>query len=238
MERPFKMSEIIKLDNASIGFDKIPIINGINLSIEAGGSWAVMGPNGGGKTTLLKTLIGVAKPVNGTYLVSNDVRFGYVPQTEKFDRIFPISVREIIAMGRYSRVPFGKMIKKQDWEIIDKAIDQTGVSHLEKSSFSSLSGGESRRVLIARAIAGEPDVLALDEPTMSVDSKGRAEIIDLIKKIKEKSGLTVIIVSHHAGSVKDLVQNFLFVDKDRNLVRSQSRDDFLKENNLEGRSNA
>ena len=227
------MNGIIKLDNTSIGFNKVPIINGINLSIEAGESWAVMGPNGGGKTTLLKTLIGAAKPVNGTYLVSSDIRFGYVPQTEQFDRMFPISVREIIAMGRYSCVPFGKMLKKQDWEIIDKAMDQAGVSHLQKSSFSSLSGGESRRVLIARAIAGEPDVLALDEPTMSVDSKGCTEIIDLIKKIKEKSGLTVIIVSHHAGSVKDLVQNFLFVDKNKNLVSSYSTDDFLKENTFD-----
>ncbi len=228
------MNEIIKLDNASIGFDKVPIINGVSLSIAAGESWAIMGPNGGGKTTLLKTLIGAAKPASGTCLVSDDIRFGYVPQAENLDRIFPISVREIIAMGRYSRVPFGKMLKKQDWEIIDRAMDQTGVSHLEKSKFSSLSGGESRRVLIARAIAGEPDVLALDEPTMSVDSKGRTEIIDLIKKIKKKAGLTVIMVSHHAGSVRDLVQNFLFVDKDKDLVRSYTRDEFFRENDSEG----
>lgn len=233
MDRLFKMNEIIKLDNASIGFDKVPIINGINLCIAAGESWAIMGPNGGGKTTLLKTLIGAEKPVNGTYLASSDIRFGYVPQAEKLDRIFPISVREIIAMGRYSRVPFGKPVKKHDWEIINRAMDQAGVSHLQKSKFSSLSGGESRRVLIARAIAGEPDVLALDEPTSSVDSKGRTEITELIKKIKNKSGLTVIMVSHHTGSVKDLVQNFLFVDKDKNLVRSYSRDEFFKENDSE-----
>ncbi len=227
------MSGLIKLENVSIGFNNVPIIGGINLSVSSGDSWGIIGPNGGGKTTLLKTLIGFIKPVKGTCSALSSIRFGYVPQKEEFDSIFPLSVREFIAMGRYSRVPFGKMITRQDWKKIDEAIDRTGVSHLKKNIFSSLSGGESRRVLIARAIAGEPDVLVLDEPTASTDGKGQHQIMDLIEDIKKKSNLTVIMVNHHTESIKNLAHKFLFVNKDENLVRQYSRDDLLKGSTFE-----
>jgi len=227
------MNEIIKLENLSIGFNNVPIIGEINLSISIGDSWGIIGPNGGGKTTLLKTLIGFIKPVKGTCSALNSIRFGYVPQKEEFDSIFPLSVREFIAMGRYSRVPFAKMITRQDWKIIDEAIDQTGISHLKKNIFSSLSGGESRRVLIARAIAGEPDVLVLDEPTASTDGRRQKQIMSLIENIKKKSNLTIIMVNHHIDSMKNLAHKFLFVNKDENLVRQYSRDDLFKGNTFE-----
>lgn len=218
------MNEIIRLENASIGYNKVSVIDGIDLSISRSESWGIIGPNGGGKTTLLKTLIGLQKVIKGVYSTQDNISFGYVPQKESFDRIYPISVAEVVSMGRYLHTPFGKRIKKRDWQIIGESIDKLGISHLKEKNFGSLSGGEIQKTLIARAIAGEPDVLVLDEPTASVDSNGEVAIMSLIKKIKKENKLTVIMVSHHSELAKNLIEKFFFVNKDKNLCEIYDSD--------------
>lgn len=170
------MNEIIKLEDVSIGFNKTPILGGINLTVMGGEFWGVIGPNGGGKSTLLKTVIGVAEPVGGNYEIKEGLSFGYVPQHERFDNLFPVSVDEMVTMGRYSKVPFGRGMKEADREIVRGSLEKSGASNLSKKLFRELSGGEKQKVLIAKAICGEPEILVLDEPTASLDVKGEAEV--------------------------------------------------------------
>ena len=207
---------LIRFDNVSIGYDGKSILNGIDISIRENQFLGVLGANGGGKTTFIKTVMGLIPQIDGEIKRKNKVVFGYVPQHEKFDPIFPASVVEIVTMGRYSRVSFGKRINKIDKDIVEESMDKVGISKIKNSVFSSLSGGEKQRVLIARALSSEPDLLILDEPTASVDRKGEEEIISLIVQANENNEFAVIMVSHYLNSIRNLGDNFVVVDKEEN----------------------
>ena len=219
------MNELIKLDDVSIGFGKTPIIRGIDLTLISGQFWGVIGPNGGGKSTLLKTVIGLTEPLSGSYKIKEGLRFGYVPQHEKYDNLFPVSVEEMVTMGRYSRVPFGGRLNQEDRETVRISIEKTGISKLSKKIFRELSGGEKQKVLIAKAICGNPDVLVLDEPTSSLDLKGEAEIMSLIKDLKDELNLTVIMVSHFADTISKYADSVILVDKDNGVFLPCSMED-------------
>ncbi|MEK6223299.1 MAG: ATP-binding cassette domain-containing protein, partial [Thermodesulfobacteriales bacterium] len=132
------MTELIKLENVAIGYEQGPFVDLINLSIEKNQFWGVLGPNGSGKTTLLKTILNLISPASGTVFFHNELVFGYVPQNEKFDPIFPISVCEMVSMGRYSRVKPGRRLSKKDNEIVERSIESVGISHLKDRTFRSL----------------------------------------------------------------------------------------------------
>ena len=180
------MTDLVRLENVVIGYEKTGLMDPVSLSVECNQFWGVLGPNGSGKSTLLKTVLNILPPVSGNLLLNEKLIYGYVPQNGNFDPIFPISVREIVSMGRYSRVKPGRKLSKTDSEIVEKSIESAGISHLKERTFRSLSGGEKQRTLLARAIAGQPDLLVLDEPTASVDIKGETEIMELVKKFREK----------------------------------------------------
>lgn len=207
---------LVRFDNVSIGYDGKPFLDGINISIKENQFLGVLGANGGGKTTFIKTVMGLIPPIDGEIKRKNKIVFGYVPQNEKFDPIFPASVVEIVTMGRYSRVSFGKRINKVDRDIVEESMDKVGISKIKNSVFSSLSGGEKQRVLIARALSSEPDLLILDEPTASVDMRGEEEIISLIVKAGKNNEFAVIMVSHYLNSIRNLGDDFIFVDKEQN----------------------
>lgn len=211
------MNEIIRLENVSIGFNKKPILDGINLTITGGDFWGVIGPNGGGKSTLLKTVIGLTEPLAGSYNIKEGQTFGYVPQHEKYDNLYPVSVEEMVKMGRYLRVPFGSKMKQGDLEMVRISLERVGVLKLSNKVFRELSGGEKQKVLIAKAISGEPDILVLDEPTASLDMKGEAEVMSLIKNLKDEFNLTVIMVSHFADTIRKYTDNVMLVDKENEV---------------------
>ena len=219
------MNELIKLEDVSIGFGKTPILNGIDLALTSGQFWGVIGPNGGGKSTLLKTVIGLTEPLAGSYELKEGLRFGYVPQHEKYDNLFPVSVEEMVTMGRYSRVPFSRRLKQEDCDAVKTSLEKTGISKLSKKIFRELSGGEKQKVLIAKAVCGNPDVLVLDEPTSSLDLKGEAEVMSLIKNLKDALNLTVIMVSHFADTISKYADNVILVDKDNGLFLPCSMED-------------
>ena len=218
---------LIKLEDVAIGYDKIALLDSINLSIQHGQFWGIIGPNGGGKTTLLKTMIGLILPLEGKVLYSRDqpLIFGYVPQRENFDRIFPISAAEVVAMGRYIRITVGRGVKKEDWKIVMECLEKVEISHLKNRPFRSLSGGEKQRTLIARALAGEPDVLILDEPTASMDIRGETAIMGLIERIREKDNLTVLMVSHFLNTVAKFADHAIVIDKDINTFRAGPKEE-------------
>ncbi len=221
---------LISLENVTIGYDRKELIDSINLSIEKGQFWGIVGPNGGGKTTLLKTILGLIPPVSGKVNHGEDkpLTFGYVPQREKFDHIFPISVSEFVAMGRYIRIPVGRGVKKEDWKVVMDSLERVEIPHLKNRPFRSLSGGEKQRSLIAHALAGEPDILILDEPTASMDIKGETAIMELLGRIKEKDELTVLMVSHFLNTVARFADHVAVVDKDSGIFGAGIKEEVFK----------
>ncbi len=224
---------LIKLENVTIGHDKMPLLDSISLYIAQGQFWGIIGPNGGGKTTLIKTILGLIPPIEGklSYSGGKSLTFGYVPQRENFDRIFPISVAELVVMGRYGRIPLGRGVNKEDWRIVMECLEKVEIPHLRNHTLRSLSGGEKQRALLARAFSGEPDVLILDEPTASVDIKGETTIMELIGKIKEENSLTVIMVTHFLNTVGRFADHAVLIDKDSSIFRAGTLQEvFIKEN--------
>ncbi len=213
------MKELIKLKDVTIGYDGKAILGPVEFSIERGEFAGILGPNGGGKSTLLKTILGLVPPVSGRVDVEPGIVFGYVPQNEHFDPLFPISVEEVVSMGRYARVPAGSGLSRSDRECISRSMERAGVGRLAKRTFRSLSGGEKQRTLIARAVAGEPDALVLDEPTAAVDVRGEAAIMELVESIREESGAAVIMVSHFLRTAAKYAGRIILVDADKGVFR-------------------
>jgi zinc transport system ATP-binding protein len=227
------MKNLIKFENVSIGYGKEVFADSVNLAVDPNQFWGVLGPNGSGKTTFLKTLLNLIPPVSGQISLKNTLVFGYVPQSEKFDPIFPISVMELVSMGRYSRVKPGRRLSKNDKDMIELSIEKIGLSNLRYRPFRSLSGGEKQRALLARSIAGEPDLLVLDEPTASVDIKGEAEIMELVKKIQTERSLAVIMVSHFLHTVSEYSDHLILIDKDANIFHAGEKSEVLKKESLD-----
>lgn len=222
------MSDLIRLEGVTIGYENRGILSSLDLSVKERQFFGILGPNGGGKSTLLKTLLGLIPPVAGRVEIKPGVVFGYVPQSEKFDPIFPVSAQEIVKMGRYARVPAGRGLAKADREHVLKALEKVGLGHLERRTFRSLSGGEKQRALLARAIAGDPDILVLDEPTASVDMKGEAEIMELVEAIRRQDGTAVVMVSHFLDTVAKYADSIVLIDKERGLFRTGGKSEMLR----------
>lgn len=226
------VDSLISLENVAIGYDGKKILDLINLFIGRGEFWGIIGQNGGGKTTLLKTILGLIPPVAGELHTNKKIVFGYVSQREGFDPIFPISVAEVVVMGIYSRLSVGRRVKREDWEVVFECLRKVEVAHLKNHPFKSLSGGEKQRTLLARALAGKPDVLVLDEPTASVDVKGETAILELVRRVKDESGVTVLMVSHLLNAVSRFAENAVFVDKDTGIFLVGKTEEVLSNRNL------
>lgn len=221
------MQELIKLNDVTIGYDGGGILSSVEFSLGRGEFTGILGPNGGGKSTLLKTMLGLIPPVSGIVDRRPGIVFGYVPQNEIFDPIFPVSVEEVVSMGRYARVPAGKRLSASDWECVRRSMEKAGVSHLAKRTFRSLSGGEKQRTLIARAVSGEPDALVLDEPTASVDVKGEAEIMELVESIRKESGAAVVMVSHFLRTAARYADRIVLIDAEKGVFREGAKSELL-----------
>ena len=161
------------------------ILSGIDLTVDAAEIVTVIGPNGGGKTTLLKTVLGLLKPDRGELRLRPGLRIGYVPQKLQLDATMPITVRRLMCLNRRYRDP----------ELVE-ALREAGVAHLLDTPVDSLSGGEFQRVLIARALLGRPDLLVLDEPVQGVDFSGEVALYEKIAEIRARHGCAVLLVSH------------------------------------------
>jgi zinc transport system ATP-binding protein len=177
---------------------------------------SIIGPNGGGKTTLLKLLLGLLKPDRGEVLIFGKspqkvrTRIGYVPQFTRFDPLFPVSVMDVVAMGRLTNGKLGPYWGK-DREHAEKALDEVELGHLKKRAFADLSGGQRQRVLIARALATGPELLFLDEPTSNIDRGAEQRLYSLLEQLNER--LTILLASHDVGFVTKVVSHCLCVNR-------------------------
>jgi zinc transport system ATP-binding protein len=212
---------IMGLESLSFSYGNQPIIDKATFSIEKGDFVGMIGPNGAGKTTLIKLVLGLLKPTHGIIkLFGKEIdgfrewhRIGYVPQkATNFDQNFPATVFEVASMGRFAKAGMCKQLSKDDYAAVEKALGVVGMLKLRDRRIGELSGGQEQRVFIARALAAEPELLILDEPTVGVDAEAQHEFYSLLKKLNKKFGLTLILVSHDIGMVSKTVNKLVCVN--------------------------
>ena len=208
---------IIEIRNLNFSYEPgSPILIGVNLTLEPGRSGCIVGPNGGGKSTLLRLLLGLLTPSSGTIRVFGEApvtaraRIGYMPQYHQLDASFPVTVLEVALMGRLHRGFWGRF-SRADREAAMAALDEVGVAHLAKAGFASLSGGQRQRVLIARALACEPELLLLDEPTANIDPGAEEQFFGTLNCLRKR--MTVLTVSHDLGFVGKEVDCVICVNR-------------------------
>ncbi len=188
-----------------------PALKNINLKIDEGSFVALVGPNGSGKTTLIKLILGVIKPqqgeiyINGQNFQKYDAgqEIGYVSQkSNSFAKGFPASVSEVIMSGLTKQKGLFRRFSKKDRERLDEVLKMLDIEHLKDKNISSLSGGQTQRVFIARALINDPSILVLDEPTVGIDNRHVKEFYEVLLKLKERS-VTILLVTHDIGVVVD-----------------------------------
>lgn len=204
------MNPVISLENVSAGYPQTPVLQNINLALQPLDFVGLIGPNGGGKTTLLKVLLGLLKPQQGKVkILGKPVQqgrrhLGYVPQLLELDRTFPICVRDVVGMGRLGRRKIFRRYSSKDHDIVARCLEQVGMTDKGDRSIGELSGGERQRVYIARALASEPKILLLDEPTANVDSRVQISIYELLRELNEY--ITILMISHDLTAVSSYVK--------------------------------
>ena len=207
----------IHAENLSFRFHEAEVLRDVNFSIRCGEYVGIVGPNGGGKTTLLKMILGLLQPSSGTVTIGGkrpaDARrngkIGYVPQRlMQTDFLFPATVEEVVRSGRTRLFSFGR-----DTKSIEKALRSADIAHLRHRQIGTLSGGERQRVFIARALAGNPHMLILDEPTTGVDPGARDRFYAFLHDLNEKQGLTILFVTHDVDVMTVEAKSILCVNQ-------------------------
>ncbi len=202
---------IVKLEDVWVLFDGVSVLEEVNLSINQHDFLGIIGPNGGGKTTLLKVILGLLKPSRGQVSVFGHTpergrKFvGYVPQYSLFDREFPVNVLNVVLMGRLKHAKRFKRYSEEDKEIAYEALETVEMHDFKDAQIGKLSGGQQQRIFIARALVAERKLLLLDEPMASVDSPMQTELYELFEKLRHQ--MAIVLVSHDISAVS------IYVDK-------------------------
>jgi len=198
---------VIELEQVWAGYPKNPILQDINLTVHALDYIGIIGPNGGGKTTLFKVLLGLLSPQRGRVSILGQSPYkgrryiGYVPQ---IIQSFPISVWDVVQTGRLGKQRWGQRFNRQDRIIVEQSLVQVDLLDLQQRPVSELSGGQLQRVYIARALATEPQILLLDEPTANLDSRASQSIYDLLWELNQQ--ITIVMISHDIGAISSHVK--------------------------------
>ena len=206
---------LLTLRDVSLGYDGRAVLEHLSFTVACGECLALVGPNGAGKTTLLRGILGLIPVLAGQIAYGFDRSTsppGYVPQRETLDPIFPLTVFEVVLMGTYARLALLRPVGRRQRQLAAHCLEQVGLADLADRPFWALSGGQKQRVLIARALAVEPRILLLDEPTAGVDPGAATAIMDLIARLNRDQDLTVVLVSHHLRLVRSLVRSVLWVE--------------------------
>ena len=211
------MSKIVEINSVYAGYDDEVILQDVSLDIFDDDFIGVIGPNGGGKTTLLNVILGLIKPYKGTVTFCDDLKqnrnnkIGYLPQLNKIDKKFPVTVKDVVLSGLIYGT--GIMIKHSKLDKIetDRTLDRIGISSLKKYPIGELSGGQMQKVLLARAIVSSPRLLILDEPNTFVDNQFEGELYEILKELNNE--MAIIIVTHDVGTISSYVKTIACVNR-------------------------
>ena len=230
---------IIEVKNVSFSYGDKEVLKNITLNVHKGDYLGIMGPNGGGKTTLVKIMLGLLKPTSGKiFLFGQDIqkfsywsKVGYIPQKAvNFDTNFPITVKEVVNMGRIGKRGLFHSLTDSDHAIVKKSLEQVDMWDLRNKIIGDLSGGQQQRVFIAKALAGQPEVIFLDEPTIGVDIKTQEEFYGLLKKLNQELHLTLILVSHDIDVITHETTEMACINQ--TLIYDSNPKDFIKNDGL------
>lgn len=225
----------IEVREVSMSFNGTTVLENITFSVEEGEYLGIIGPNGGGKTTLFKIILGLLRPTGGEVRIyeepvqrfTNRHLIGYVPQRAISEIYFPATVEEIVRSGRTARLGLLKWLSREDRKAVEKAMEITDVTAFRGKLIGHLSGGERQRVFIARALASEPRILILDEPDVGVDVTSQEKFYSFIEDLNAKFGITVLLISHDIDVVAHQVKSVLCLNK--RLVCHGSPKKFISE---------
>jgi manganese/iron transport system ATP-binding protein/manganese/zinc/iron transport system ATP- binding protein len=236
MESETQQSPIIHLENASMGYknDSELVLENITISFYPGDQVAVIGPNGAGKSTLFKTIVGLIPPINGEVTVhggrgsSHKDCVSYIPQKESIDWNYPITVRDVVMMGRYGKIPFLRNPNDKDREIVDSAMERMDVITLADRKIRDCSGGQQQRVFLARSLAQHPHILLMDEPFNAVDVATEQVILDNLRIFRENQ-VTTLVATHDLSLVSENFERTLILNK-RIIAYGLTREVMIREN--------
>lgn len=204
---------LVAVQDVSFAYGNNVVLDHVSFTIERGDYVGIIGPNGGGKTTLLKILVGLLTPQSGS-IAMGGTRLGYVPQHSAQDTTaFPATVREVVESGRVALSPLWSWLRPTDRAAVDRALRIARVTDLADRLVSSLSGGQRQRVHVARALASEPDILILDEPFVGIDVATQHEFYAFLKELNEQEHLTILFVSHDIDVIADEVKTIVCLNR-------------------------
>jgi zinc transport system ATP-binding protein len=202
--------KVVEVRDVTVQYNGVKVLDRVSLDVEKGDMLGIVGPNGGGKTTLLNAILGNVKPSHGSvrlFGIEQETfrdfhRIGLVAQHAiQFDPLFPATVEEIVSLGCLSRKKMGRRLNRSDKDAVSKAMEMVGIASIRKSRINELSGGQKQRIFVAKALVRSPDLLILDEATSGLDVAIQNRFVELLKDLRRKRGITVISVSHDLSSI-------------------------------------
>lgn len=215
-------SIVLRMDRAALGYQGLAAVSDLSLEISGGEYIGVIGPNGAGKSTFIRGILGLVPLLAGEIAVFDQPRsalaavrkkLGYVPQKNAHEKMFPVTALEVVLMGLYARIGWFRRPRREDWDQAYESLSAVGLAGIARIPFDELSGGQQQRVLMARALAGRPDLLLLDEPTAGVDIAARDTILGIIEELNKTRGLTVIMVSHDVNEIVHFCDRILLLNR-------------------------
>jgi zinc transport system ATP-binding protein len=230
----------IEVREINYRYNEEPVLEHISFTVNAGEYLGIIGPNGGGKTTLLKIMLGLLRPASGDVKIFGQniddfkerYQIGYVPQRATHAEFyFPVTVEEVVRSGRTAKIGLLKRYRGEDRRAIERAMEIADISKFKTRLIGELSGGERQRVFIARSLAGEPRVLILDEPVVGVDIASKDKFYSFLQYLNHEIQITIIFVSHDVGAIAHEVNDILCLN--RRLICHGSPKDYIKEEFLE-----
>jgi zinc transport system ATP-binding protein len=227
--------DVIVAENIRFSYCDNDILSGIYFSVSKGDYIGIVGPNGCGKTTLMRIILGLLAPISGKIFIFGQktsgfdrwAKIGYLPQKlASFNPSFPVTVKEIVALGLLSGKKTPKHFDNKDKDAIEKTLSLLGIEDIKDKLIGELSGGQQQRALLAKAIVHEPELLILDEPTLALDPDARERFFDLLAGLNKSKKMTILLVSHDIGTIGKYASKLLYLDK--RIIFYGGFDDFCK----------
>ena len=232
--------------NLSIGYDSKIILNNINFEVNAGDYICIIGENGSGKSSLMKTILGLQPPINGKVFTGDGLKFneiGYMPQQTVVQKDFPASVREIVLSGCQGRCGMRPFYNKTEKMILKYALEKMKIEDISKHCYRELSGGQQQRTLLARALCSARKMLLLDEPVSGLDPNATLEMYNLIEELNHKDNITIIMITHDIQSALKYASHIMHIGKNifygtkEDYINNEKINSFEFENNKGGNTN-